>query len=83
MGGICKQCSSGKQTQTQYKCSDGHRHCSKTCMDRHGRVKSDETKAQKKLANDKNNTKISLNLEERKKAKNIKLRAQGVGIDAN
>ena len=52
-------------------------------MNRHGRVKSDETKAQKKLANDKNNTKISLKPEETKMAENNKLRAQGVGIDAN
>ena len=52
-------------------------------MKRHGRVKSDETKAQRKLASDKTNTKISLKREETKKAENIKLRAQGVGIDAN
>ena len=56
-------------------------------MNRHGRVKSDETKAQRKLANDKSNlksnTKISLKREETKMAKNNKLRAQGVGIDAN
>ena len=52
-------------------------------MDQNGRVKSDETKAQRKLANDKINTKISLKREETKMAENNKLRAQGVGIDAN
>ncbi len=38
---------------------------------------------QKKLASDKTNTKISLKREETKMAENNKLRAQGVGIDAN
>ena len=52
-------------------------------MDQNGRVKSDETKAQRKLASDKTNTKISLKREETKMAENNKLRAQGVGIDAN
>ena len=42
---LCKQCSSGKLAETRYKCSDGHRHCSNACMDRHGCVKSNETKA--------------------------------------
>ena len=45
VSGLCKQCSSGKQAETRYKCSDGHRHCSNACMDRHGCVKSNETKA--------------------------------------
>ena len=52
-------------------------------MKRQGRVKSDETKAQWKLANDKYNTNRSLKCEEMKMAENNKLRAQGVGIDAN
>ena len=52
-------------------------------MDQNGRVKSDETKAQRKLASNKTNTKVSLKREETKMAKNNKLRAQGVGIDAN
>ena len=41
---LCKQCCCGKQGQTYYKCSDGHRHCSNACMDRHGCVKLNETK---------------------------------------
>jgi hypothetical protein len=43
--GLCKQCSSGKTAESCYKCSDGHCHCSKACMNSHGCVKSDEAKA--------------------------------------
>ena len=42
---LCKQCSSGKTAESCYKCSDGHCHCSKACMNSHGCVKSDEAKA--------------------------------------
>jgi hypothetical protein len=42
---LCKQCSSGKLAETRYKCSDGHHHCSNACMESHGCVKSNETKA--------------------------------------
>ena len=45
MAGFCKQCCSGKQIQARYKCSGGHHHCSNACIDRHGCVKSNETKA--------------------------------------
>jgi hypothetical protein len=43
--GLCKQCCSGKQRQTRYKCNGGHYHCSNACMDSHGCVKSNKTKA--------------------------------------
>ena len=45
MVGFCKQCCSGKQIHSRYKCSAYHHHCSKACMDRNGCVKSIETKA--------------------------------------
>ena len=37
--GLCKQCCSGKLSDSRYKCSDGHRHCSNACMNSHGCVK--------------------------------------------
>ena len=98
VNGLCKQCCSGKQRQTYYKYSDGHRHCSNACMDQNGRVKSIETKLMNVKYNVKsnaknnaknnakyntiNNAKIASKLRETKKAENDALVAQGIGVDA-